>query len=146
METHPPSQQRARKLLTVFEKNNIPVNRRDVATVLGVSVKEEDQNGQKVNTVLLDGVPLAKLADHDGEPGNTRAKKAQDAIDLSLSDNTRVQDVVVGSDKNSVYIAERKVLVFTNEDETLNSKGKSVLANDAVAVIRKAIWKTKIDR
>lgn len=146
METHPPSQQRANKLLVLFEKNNIAVNRREVATVLGVSLKEEDQNGKKVNTILLDGVPVAKLADRDGELGNARAKKAQDAIDLSLSDNTRVQDVVVGPDNNSVYIAERKVLVFTSEDEALNSKDRKVLASDAVSVFRKAIWKIKIDR
>ncbi len=146
METHPPSQERARKMLVLFEKNNIPVNRRDVATVLGVTVKEDDVAGRKVSTLLIDGAPVAKLADREGEPGTDRVKKAQDAMDMSLTDNTRVQDVVVGTDKKSVYIAERKVLVFTPEDEALNSKSPILLASDAVTAIRKAIWKTKIDR
>ena len=146
LENHPPSPQRAKNLLAVLEKNNIAVNTREVSSVLNITVKEQDNNGCKSNIVMIDGTTVATLADRQGELSSVRAKEAQDAMDLSLSDNTRVQDVVVGSDNHSVYIAERKVLVFTPEDEALNNKAGRELADSAVSVIRKAIWQNKIDR
>lgn len=146
LENHPPSPQRAKNLLSALEKNNVAVNTREVSSVLNITIKEQCIDEHAVNVVMIDGVPLASLADKQGTLSSVRAKEAQDAIDLNLTDNTRVQDVVVGSDNNSVYIAERKVLVFSPEDEAINKKNGRELADYAVSVIRKAIWKTKIDR
>jgi Zn-dependent protease with chaperone function len=144
--THPPSRERAQAMLNLFRELNIPVNRRAVARILPVELREKTVQDRNLVEVYLDSVPVFAPADRDGQPSAERARQISERLDSLLNDGIQMFDIRLSSDKRTVVARNHPILTIEPEDAALYGKSMQELAEQVSNAIKRALWNELIQR
>ncbi len=144
--THPPSRQRAQAMLDLFRKLNIPVNRRAVARILPVELKEKSVDNRNLTEVYLDSVPVFAPADSNGMTSSQRAQLLRERLDILLNDGIQMYDIRLSSDRRTVVARSNPIFTVEPEDAALHGKSLPELAEQVSNAIKRALWNELIQR
>lgn len=144
--THPPSRERARAMLELFKELNIPINRRAVARILPVELREKTVEDVTLTEVYLDSVPVFAPAHIEGITSAERARQIQERLDQVLNDNVQLFDIRLSGDKRTVVARNAPILTVEPADASLYGKSMQELAERASNAIKRAIWNEIIQR
>ncbi|MGC8783201.1 MAG: M48 family metalloprotease [Armatimonadota bacterium] len=144
--THPPSRERAQAMLNLFKQLNIPVNRRAVARILPVELREKSVQSGSLTEVYLDSVPVFAPADSNGKSSAERARQIGERLDSLLNDGIQMFDIRLSSDKRTVVARNSPILTVEPEDAALHGKSMQELAEQASNAIKRALWNELIQR
>jgi Zn-dependent protease with chaperone function len=144
--THPPSRERAQAMLNLFRELNIPVNRRAVARILPVELREKTVQDRNLVEVYLDSVPVFAPADRDGQPSAERARQISERLDSLLNDGIQMFDIRLSSDRRTVVARSHPILTIEPEDAALYGKSMQELAEQVSNAIKRALWNELIQR
>jgi len=138
--THPPSRERAQAMLNLFRELNIPVNRRAVARILPVELREKTVQDRSLVEVYLDSVPVFAPADRDGQTSAERARQISERLDSLLNDGIQMFDIRLSSDRRTVVARSHPILTIEPEDAALYGKSMQELAEQVSNAIKRALW------
>jgi len=144
--THPPSRERAQAMLNLFKELNIPVNRRAVARILPVELREKNVQNLNLTEVYLDSVPVFAPADSNGKSSAERARQIGERLDSLLNDGIQMFDIRLSSDKRTVVARNNPILTVEPEDAALYGKSMQELAEQVSNAIKRALWNELIQR
>lgn len=144
--THPPSRERAQAMLNLFSELNIPVNRRAVARILPVELREKNVQNHNLMEVYLDSVPVFAPADSNGRSSAERARQIGERLDSLLNDGIQMYDIRLSSDKRTVVARNNPILTIEPEDAALYGKSMQELAEQVSNAIKRALWNELIQR
>lgn len=144
--THPPSRERAQAMLNLFKQLDIPVNRRAVARILPVELREKSGQSGSLTEVYLDSVPVFTPADSNGRSSAERARQIGERLDSLLNDGIQMFDIRLSSDKRTVVARNNPILTVEPEDAALHGKSMQELAEQASNAIKRALWNELIQR
>ncbi len=144
--THPPSRARAQAMLDLFKQLNIPVNRRAVARILPVELKEKTIENHSLTEVYLDNVPVFAPAPSNGQSSAERARQISARLDALLNDGIQMYDIRLTSDKRTVVARNNPILTIEPEDAVLYGKSMQELAQQVSNAIKRALWNELIQR
>lgn len=144
--THPPSRERAQAMLNLFSELNIPVNRRAVARILPVELREKSVQNHNLMEVYLDSVPVFAPADSNGRSSAERARQIGERLDSLLNDGIQMYDIRLSSDKRTVVARNNPILTIEPEDAALYGKSMQELAEQVSNAIKRALWNELIQR
>jgi len=144
--THPPSKERAQAMLNLFRELNIPVNRRAVARILPVELREKAMENRTVIEVYLDNVPVFAPADREGQTSAERARQISERLDSLLNEGIQMYDVRLSSDKRTVVARNHPILTVEAEDAALYGKSEQEVAEQVSNAIKRALWNELIQR
>jgi Zn-dependent protease with chaperone function len=144
--THPPSRERAQAMLNLFRELNIPVNRRAVARILPVELREKTVQDRNLVEVYLDSVPVFAPADRDGQTSAERARQISERLDSLLNDGIQMFDIRLSSDRRTVVARSHPILTIEPEDAALYGKSMQELAEQVSNAIKRALWNELIQR
>lgn len=144
--THPPSRERAQAMLNLFSELNIPVNRRAVARILPVELREKNVQNHNLTEVYLDSVPVFAPADSNGRSSAERARQIGERLDSLLNDGIQMYDIRLSSDKRTVVARNNPILTIEPEDAALYGKSMQELAEQVSNAIKRALWNELIQR
>jgi predicted Zn-dependent protease len=144
--THPPSRERAQAMLNLFRDLNIPVNRRAVARILPVELREKNMQNRSLTEVYLDSVPVFAPADSNGKSSAERARQMGERLDSLLNDGIQMYDIRLSSDKRTVVARNSPILTIEPEDAALYGKSMQELAEQVSNAIKRALWNELIQR
>jgi Zn-dependent protease with chaperone function len=144
--THPPSRERAQAMLNLFRELNIPVNRRAVARILPVELREKTVQDRSLVEVYLDSVPVFAPADRDGQTSAERARQISERLDSLLNDGIQMFDIRLSSDRRTVVARSHPILTIEPEDAALYGKSMQELAEQVSNAIKRALWNELIQR
>ncbi|GIV18367.1 MAG: peptidase M48 [Armatimonadota bacterium] len=144
--THPPSRERAQAMLNLFSELNIPVNRRAVARILPVELREKNMQDRNLTEVYLDSVPVFAPADSNGRSSAERARQIGERLDSLLNDGIQMYDIRLSSDKRTVVARNNPILTIEPEDAALYGKSVQELAEQVSNAIKRALWNELIQR
>lgn len=144
--THPPSRERAQAMLNLFGELNIPVNRRAVARILPVELREKNVQNHNLTEVYLDSVPVFAPADSNGRSSAERARQIGERLDSLLNDGIQMYDIRLSSDKRTVVARNNPILTIEPEDAALYGKSMQELAEQVSNAIKRALWNELIQR
>ncbi len=144
--THPPSRERAQAMLNLFRELNIPVNRRAVARILPVELREKTVQDRSLVEVYLDSVPVFAPADRDGQTSAERARQISERLDSLLNEGIQMFDIRLSSDRRTVVARSHPILTIEPEDAALHGKSMQELAEQVSNAIKRALWNEQIQR
>lgn len=144
--THPPSRERAQAMLNLFSELNIPVNRRAVARILPVELREKNMQDRSLTEIYLDSVPVFAPADSNGKSSAERARQIGERLDSLLNDGIQMYDIRLSSDKRTVVARNNPILTIEPEDAALYGKSVQELAEQVSNAIKRALWNELIQR
>lgn len=144
--THPPSRERAQAMLNLFSELNIPINRRAVARILPVELRERNVQNHNLMEVYLDSVPVFAPADSNGRSSAERARQIGERLDSLLNDGIQMYDIRLSSDKRTVVARNNPILTIEPEDAALYGKSMQELAEQVSNAIKRALWNELIQR
>jgi Zn-dependent protease with chaperone function len=144
--THPPSRERAQAMLSLFKELNIAVNRRAVARILPVELREKSVQDRNLTEVYLDSVPVFAPADSNGRSSAERARQIGERLDSLLNDGIQMFDIRLSSDRRTVVARNNPILTIEPEDAALYGKSMQELAEQVSNAIKRALWNELIQR
>lgn len=144
--THPPSRERAQAMLDLFKQLNIPVNRRAVARILPVDLREKTVQDRRLSEVYLNSIPVFAPADSNGKSSAERAQQIRERLDSLLNDGIQMFDIRLSSDKRTVVARNNPIVTIEPEDATLYGKSIQELAEQVSNAIKRALWNELIQR
>ncbi|MEJ5253524.1 MAG: M48 family metalloprotease [Chthonomonadetes bacterium] len=144
--THPPSRERAQAMLDLFRQLNIPVNRRAVARILPVELREKTIQNHNLTEVYLDSVPVFAPADSNGRSSAERAQQIRERLDSLLNDGVQMYDIRLSSDRRTVVARNSPIVTIEPEDASLYGKSIEELALQVSNAIKRALWNEVIQR
>ena len=144
--THPPSRERAQAMLNLFRELNIPVNRRAVARILPVELREKTVQDRNLVEVYLDSVPVFAPADREGQTSAERARQISERLDSLLNEGIQMFDIRLSSDRRTVVARSHPILTIEPEDAALHGKSMQELAEQVSNAIKRALWNEQIQR
>lgn len=144
--THPPSRERAQAMLDLFRELNVAVNRRAVARILPVELREKSVQDRSLTEVYLDSVPVFAPADSNGRSSAERARQIGERLDSLLNDGIQMYDIRLSSDKRTVVARNNPILTIEPEDAALYGKSMQELAEQVSNAIKRALWNELIQR
>lgn len=144
--THPPSRERAQAMLDLFKQLNIPVNRRAVARILPVELREKTVQNLRLSEVYLDSIPVFAPADTNGKSSAERAQQIRERLDSLLNDGIQMFDIRLSSDKRTVVARNNPIVTIEPEDASLYGKSMQELAEQVSSAIKRALWNELIQR
>jgi len=144
--THPPSRERAQAMLNLFKTLDIPVNRRAVARILPVELREKTVQNCSLTEVYLDSVPVFAPADSGGKSSAERAQQMRERLDSLLNGGIQMFDIRLSSDKRTVVARNNPIITIEPEDATLYGKSMQELAEQVSSAIKRALWNEIIQR
>ncbi|GIV16969.1 MAG: peptidase M48 [Armatimonadota bacterium] len=144
--THPPSRERAQAMLNLFRDLNIPVNRRAVARILPVELREKSVQNRSLTEVYLDSVAVFAPADSNGKSSAERARQIGERLDSLLNDGIQMYDIRLSGDKRTVVARNNPILTIEPEDAALYGKSMQELAEQVSNAIKRALWNELIQR
>ncbi len=144
--THPPSRERAQAMLDLFRQLNIPVNRRAVARILPVELREKTLQNRNLTEVYLDSVPVFAPADSNGRSSAERAQQMRERLDSLLNDGVQMYDIRLSSDRRTVVARNSPIVTIEPEDASLYGKSIEELALQVSNAIKRALWNEVIQR
>lgn len=144
--THPPSRERAQAMLDLFRRLNIPVNRRAVARILPVELREKTIQNHNLTEVYLDSVPVFAPADSNGRSSAERAQQMRERLDSLLNDGVQMYDIRLSSDRRTVVARNSPIVTIEPEDASLHGKSIEELALQVSNAIKRALWNEVIQR
>lgn len=144
--THPPSRERAQAMLDLFRQLNIPVNRRAVARILPVELREKTIQNHDLTEVYLDSVPVFAPADSNGRSSAERAQQIRERLDSLLNDGVQMYDIRLSSDRRTVVARNSPIVTIEPEDASLYGKSIEELALQVSNAIKRALWNEVIQR
>jgi len=144
--THPPSRARAQAMLNLFRELNIPVNRRAVARILPVELREKTVENRTLAEVYLDNLPVFAPADSNGQTSAERARQIGERLDSLLNEGIQMYDIRLASDKRTVVARNHPILTVEPEDAALYGKSVQEVAEQVSNAIKRALWNELIQR
>lgn len=144
--THPPSRERAQAMLDLFKQLNIPVNRRAVARILPVDLREKTVQDRRLSEVYLNSIPVFAPADSNGKSSAERAQQIRERLDSLLNDGIQMFDIRLSSDKRTVVARNNPIVTIEPEDASLYGKSIQELAEQVSNAIKRALWNELIQR
>lgn len=144
--THPPSRERAQAMLDLFKRLNIPVNRRAVARILPVELREKTVQDRRLSEVYLDSTPVFAPAELNGKSSAERAQQIRERLDSLLNDGIQMFDIRLSSDKRTVVARNSPIVTIEPEDATLYGKSMQELAMQVSNAIKRALWNEIVQR
>lgn len=144
--THPPSRERAQAMLDLFKQLNIPVNRRAVARILPVDLREKTVQDRRLSEVYLNSIPVFAPADSNGKSSAERAQQIRERLDSLLNDGIQMFDIRLSSDKRTVVARNNPIVTIEPEDASLYGKSIQELAEQVSTAIKRALWNELIQR
>lgn len=144
--THPPSRERAQAMLDLFKQLNIPVNRRAVARILPVDLREKTVQDRRLSEVYLNNIPVFAPADSNGKSSAERAQQIRERLDSLLNDGIQMFDIRLSSDKRTVVARNNPIVTIEPEDASLYGKSIQELAEQVSTAIKRALWNELIQR
>lgn len=144
--THPPSRERAQAMLDLFKQLNIPVNRRAVARILPVELREKTVQDLRLSEVYLDSIPVFAPAASNGKSSAERAQQIRERLDSLLNDGIQMFDIRLSSDKRTVIARNNPIVTIEPEDASLYGKSMQELAEQVSSAIKRALWNELIQR
>ncbi|MDW8320929.1 MAG: M48 family metalloprotease [Armatimonadota bacterium] len=144
--THPPSRERAQAMIDLFRKLGIAVNRRAVARILPVELREKTVNQHNLTEICLDSVPVFAPADASSGNSAQRARQIGERLDSLLNDGIQMYDIRLSSDKRTVVARNNPILTIEPEDAALYGKSMQELAEQVSNAIKRALWNELIQR
>lgn len=144
--THPPSRERAQAMLNLFKQLNIPVNRRAVARILPVDLREKTVQDRRLSEVYLNSIPVFAPADSNGKSSAERAQQIRERLDSLLNDGIQMFDIRLSSDKRTVVARNNPIVTIEPEDASLYGKSIQELAEQVSNAIKRALWNELIQR
>lgn len=144
--THPPSRERAQAMLDLFKTLNILVNRRAVARILPVELREKTVRDLRLSEVYLDSIPVFAPADSNGKRSAERAQQIRERLDSLLNDGIQMFDIRLSSDKRTVVARNNPIVTIEPEDASLYGKSMQELAEQVSSAIKRALWNELIQR
>jgi predicted Zn-dependent protease len=134
---------RLRELKIAFD----PATQRRIGNSFVVEVRREQEAGQQLGEVRLNGRLMCRLA----EPGDEtsayeRAQQvARQLDDLFLERNITIRDLRVAEDGATLLARGRPLLTILPGDARLAGRPPSQLAADALRILQAELWREKVD-
>lgn len=144
--THPPSRERAQAMIDLFRKLGIPVNRRAVARILPVELREKTVQDRNLTEIYLDSVPIFLPADREGVTSAERAREISARLDTLLNEGIQMYDIRLASDGRTVVARNNPILTVEPEDADLQGVSVEELAQRVSNAIKRALWNEVIQR
>ncbi|MCS6949083.1 MAG: M48 family metalloprotease [Armatimonadota bacterium] len=144
--THPPSRERALAMVNLFRKLGIPINRRAVARILPVELRQKTVRDKSLTEIYLDSVPIFAPADRDGMTSAERAREISARLDSLLNEGVQMYDIRLASDGRTVVARSSPILTVEPEDADLHGIGVRELAERVSNAIKRALWNEVIQR
>lgn len=144
--THPPSRERAQAMMELFRKLGIQVNRRAVARILPVELREKTLQDKSLTEIYLDSVPIFLPADRDGITSAERAREISARLDTLLNEGIQMYDIRLASDGRTVVARNNPILTVEPEDADLQGISVQELAQRVSTAIKRALWNEVIQR
>lgn len=144
--THPPSRERAQAMLNLFRELNIPVNRRAVARILPVELREKAMQNGSLTEVYLDSVFVFAPADCSGQTSAERAHQIRERLDSLLNGGIQMYDIRLASDRRTVIARNNPIVTIEPEDAALHGRSVQELAEQVSNAIKRALWNEVIQR
>jgi hypothetical protein len=135
--THPPSQERAERLIDEIQRLGLPINRRLVTNYSGVDVKPVDKS--TAYAVWIARTEIIRLADSGGKKASERAEIAASNLRNKLFAGAQNHDVKFDQDTSSVSIMSDDVITPSAEDAALAGTTVADLAKSTAGKIRQAL-------
>lgn len=135
--THPPSQDRAERIIDEMNLLKLPINRRLVTKYSEVSVKPVDKS--TASSVWIAKTEIIRMADSGGKKASERAEKFAADLKQKLFAGAQYHDVRFDSSTGSVSVMGEDIITPSPEDAALAATTTGNLAKSASAKIRQAL-------
>jgi predicted Zn-dependent protease len=137
--THPPSVERAQKIIEEMEKLNLTISRRMVTSYMRVQTKPIPNS--TATAVWIGEVDVVHVADANKETSAVRAQQVAAKLSDVMIADAQFRDVKVSGDEQSVVVLDRVIFEPAPEDAAL--MGKTI--PDVCHSMAKAIQKSLLD-
>ncbi len=144
-QTHPPSRERAKAIISQLQRMNIPINRRLVTKAIQAEYIENDNENEKYATIVLDGQPVMKVTECGGQSASIRAATIAARINQALDEGLELRQVRIGNG-STVLAKNLPIVTLTDNDAIANGKDATDIAKDLVKALKRVITKQEIDQ
>ena len=147
LQNHPAPMDRCKAVETEIKILGLPLNRRAVMNALKAVTEPGSVGQQEITKVKLgDSVLFEPAPIENALTSEQRAQVIATKINQLLDLEPVVREVTISSDGCTVMGKGEPVIVVTAQDASLTGKSANQMAEDAAAVLKRAIWREMIDR
>lgn len=136
--THPPSTQRASRIISELDGLHIAINRRLVTTYMSVAVKPVPNTS--AYAVWVTNTEIARLADSGGQSASARAGDMADRLGKALLAGANLHNVRLDAERRSVTVMGSTVFEPTDADAALARTSPQAVAESACKAIQRALF------
>lgn len=146
-QTHPPSRDRAREIVSRMKALGLPIKRREVTNAIKATAELVTSEGQPImqvklgNDILFEPAPIA-----DKLTSQQRAEVIVTKVNQFLDSEPPLREIRLSRNRKAVLAAAEPVIVVTDEDAAFKKQPAEELAKQAAEVLKRVVWREWIER